>query len=54
MTADEVPLPDIRELGETSLFDAPVRSEPKKRNAFLPNPVNEEYTFATFVHGNCN
>ena len=29
MTADEVPLPDIRELGETSLFDAPVRSEPK-------------------------
>lgn len=54
MTADEVPLPDIRELGETSLFDAPVRSEPKKRNAFLPNPVNEEYTFSTFVHGNCN
>ncbi len=55
MSADQVALPDIHALEETSLFDAPAKSEPKKKNdAFLPNPVNEEYTFDTFVHGNCN
>ncbi len=55
MSADQVALPDIHALEETSLFDAAPKSEPKKKNdAFLPNPVNEEYTFDTFVHGNCN
>ena len=54
-TADEVVLPDIRnyeELHEPSLFDNAPKGETKK--TFQPNPVNEEYTFETFVHGNCN
>ena len=54
-TADQVSLPDIRnyeELHETSLFDSAPKGEVKK--TFQPNPVNEEYTFETFVHGNCN
>ena len=54
-TADEVSLPDIRnyeELHETSLFENVPKGESKK--TFQPNPVNEEYTFETFVHGNCN
>ena len=54
MSADQVALPDIHALEETSLFETPAKAEPKKKNDFLPNPVNEEYTFDTFVHGNCN
>ncbi len=55
MSADQVALPDIHALEETSLFEAPAKAEPKKpEGPFLPNPVNEEYTFDTFVHGNCN
>lgn len=55
-TADQVTLPDIRnyeELHEPSLFDA-VGNMPETKKNFQPNPVNEEYTFETFVHGNCN
>ena len=55
MSADQVTLPDIHALEPTSLFEAQPKGEPKKKSdAFLPNPVNEEYTFDTFVHGNCN
>ncbi len=57
-TADEVELPtmqDLPSLHEPSLFESIPRTEsPKKRTAFQPNPINEEYTFDTFVHGNCN
>lgn len=55
-TADQVTLPDIRnyeEYHEPSLFDTAGTSGEGKKN-FQPNPVNEEYTFETFVHGNCN
>lgn len=57
-TASEVKLPtmeDLPNLQETSLFDTmPKGEEIKKKDAFQPNPINEEYTFETFVHGNCN
>lgn len=57
-SASEVVLPtmeDVVPLQETSLFDSIPRAEPKKKsNTFQPNPINEEYTFDTFVHGNCN
>ena len=55
-TADQVTLPDIRNyegLHEPSLFDTLGTTVETKKN-FQPNPVNEEYTFETFVHGNCN
>lgn len=56
--ASEVVLPTMEDIGtlhEPSLFDPIPRAEPKKKNnAFQPNPINEEYTFHTFVHGNCN
>lgn len=55
-TADQVTLPDIRNyegLHEPSLFDTLGTTVEMKKN-FQPNPVNEEYTFETFVHGNCN
>ena len=53
--AEEVSLPDIRNyetLHETSLFESAPRGEGKKK--FLPTTVREDYTFETFVHGNCN
>lgn len=58
-TAAEVVLPTMEDvsatLHEPSLFDTMPNAEPKKKsNLFQPNPVNEEYTFETFVHGNCN
>lgn len=56
-TADEVTLPDIatyQGIHEGSLFDNIPRSAPAKPKTFQPNPINEEYTFETFVHGNCN
>ena len=55
-TADQVVLPDIRnyeELHEPSLFE-PMTGVGETKKNFQPNPVNEEYTFETFVHGNCN
>lgn len=55
-TADQVVLPDIRnyeELQEPSLFE-PMTGVGETKKNFQPNPVNEEYTFETFVHGNCN
>ncbi len=55
MSADQASLPDIHSLEEISLFESTPKAEPKKKNdSFLPNPVNEDYTFDTFVHGNCN
>ena len=50
-TASEVKLPtmeDLPNLQETSLFDTmPKGEEIKKKDAFQPNPINEEYTFET-------
>lgn len=59
-SASEVTLPDINDyyaagddgpLHATSLFDKPERKEGPR---FSSTPVNQTYTFETFVHGNCN
>ena len=55
-TADEVTLPNILNyngITEGSLFDNMPKGEANPKS-FQPNPINEEYTFETFVHGNCN
>lgn len=57
--AEEVRLPNIQDLvkdtGEISLFDPLLKKRPeKKKEDYTSTPINEEYTFDNFVHGNCN
>lgn len=54
-TADQVDLPDIHKLdpvNEPSLFDGIPKTSSVSRPAM--SRVNKEFTFETFVHGNCN
>lgn len=54
-TADQVDLPDIHNLDpvrEPSLFDGIPKNPSSSRPAM--SRVNKEFTFETFVHGNCN
>lgn len=53
-SADEVALPSIQDVAQGSLFEEPKKPEAKKAKVFQSNPINEEYTFETFVHGGCN
>lgn len=55
-SADEVALPSIEDFNDPlhspSLFADFQKETPTK--SFRPNPISEENTFDTFVHGNCN
>lgn len=53
-SADEVALPSIQDVAQGSLFEEPKKPEAKKAKVFQSNPINEDYTFETFVHGGCN
>lgn len=53
-SADEVALPSIQDVAQGSLFEEPKKPEAEKAKVFQSNPINEEYTFETFVHGGCN
>ncbi len=55
----DIVLPDIKDYRpdpvEQNLFDSfPSARSPEPTRSFISNPVNKEYTFENFVHGNCN